>query len=122
MDLTGKYPVKSQSGHQYILIAYNFDANAILAEPLKNRKGTTITEGFKKLHDIFYRAGVAPAVWVLDNERSGELEEAFNEFEVQWQFVPPHTHRANLAERAIQTFKHHFKTGLSLCHPQFPRG
>lgn len=33
---------------------------------------------------------------------------------------PPHNHRANLAERAIQTFKAHFKTGLALVHPEFP--
>ena len=36
MDLTGKFPSKSAHGNQYILVAYNYDANAILAEPIKN--------------------------------------------------------------------------------------
>ena len=39
---------------------------------------------------------------------------------VQFQLVPPHNHRANLAERSIQTFKNHFKAGLSSLHPNFP--
>jgi len=37
-----------------------------------------------------------------------------------FQFVPPHTHRANVAERAIQTFKGRFKAGLASVHPDFP--
>ena len=40
---------------------------------------------------------------------------------IGYQLVPPYNHKTNLAERAIQTFKNHFKTGLSLCHPDFPR-
>ena len=35
-------------------------------------------------------------------------------------FVPRHIYRANIAERAIQTFKNHFKAGVSSVHPDFP--
>mmetsp|Transcript_14425 Transcript_14425/g.20585 ORF Transcript_14425/g.20585 Transcript_14425/m.20585 type:complete len:135 (+) Transcript_14425:239-643(+) len=41
-------------------------------------------------------------------------------YQTTFQFVPPHTHSANIAERAIQTFKHHFKAGLASVHPDFP--
>ena len=37
-----------------------------------------------------------------------------------FQLVPPHTHRANAAERAIQTFNNHFKAGLASLDPDFP--
>ena len=37
-----------------------------------------------------------------------------------FQLVPPHTHRANAAERAIQTFKAHFTAGLASVDPEFP--
>ena len=37
MDLTGKYPIKSQRGNQYIFVGYNYDANAIL-ETIENAK------------------------------------------------------------------------------------
>ena len=36
-DLTGRFPVQSLRGNNYILICYTYDGNAILSEPLKNR-------------------------------------------------------------------------------------
>ena len=39
---------------------------------------------------------------------------------ITYQLVPPHNHRANPAERAIQTFKNHFIAGLCSCDPDFP--
>jgi hypothetical protein len=32
-DPTGAFPVTSQAGHKYLLVLYDFDSNAILAEP-----------------------------------------------------------------------------------------
>ena len=71
------------------------------------------------MHQTFARAGVTPTTWVLDNERSGLLEDAFSKYNLDFQVVPLFTHRSNLAERTIQTFKAHFKTGLDLVHPTF---
>ena len=34
-DLTGKFPYRSSRGNNYIMVAYNYDGNAILAEPVK---------------------------------------------------------------------------------------
>ena len=39
---------------------------------------------------------------------------------IKHQLTPIHAHRKNLAERAIQTFKQHFKAGLALVDPGFP--
>ena len=36
-DLTGKFLYRSSRGNNYIIVTYNYDANAILAEPVKNR-------------------------------------------------------------------------------------
>ncbi len=36
------------------------------------------------------------------------------------QFIPSHNHRQNLAERAIQTFKNHFKAILAGIDDSFP--
>ena len=41
-DLTGKFPYTSTRGHKYVMIAYNYDGNNILAAPLKNREVQTI--------------------------------------------------------------------------------
>eukprot|EP00957_Ditylum_brightwellii_P102335 7800467-Ditylum_brightwellii.AAC.1 len=39
-DLTGKFSVTSTSGAQYMLIAYDYDSNAIIARPLKGHNNT----------------------------------------------------------------------------------
>jgi hypothetical protein len=36
-DLTGRFPIQSSSGHQYILTLYDYDSNTISTEPMKNR-------------------------------------------------------------------------------------
>lgn len=112
-DLTGKFPYKSSRGNQYILVAYNFDANHIRGVPLKNREATTIKQAYEQLHEYFEKGGVKPSTWILDNEFSNELKVAFQKSEVNYQLVPPKTHRSNAAERAIQTYKNHFKAGLA---------
>ena len=40
-------------------------------------------------------------------------------YKTTFQSIPPHTHQANIAERAIQTFKNHFKAGLASVDPDF---
>jgi hypothetical protein len=39
---------------------------------------------------------------------------------LDYQLVPPHVHRRNAAERAIQTFKNHLLAFLATCDPDFP--
>ena len=56
----------------------------------------------------------------MDNEISNELIEALKDNNTTYQLVPPYTHRRNLAERAIQTYKNHFKAGLASVDPNFP--
>ena len=39
-DDTGLFPVRSLSGHQYVIIVYHCDTNLILAVPFKTSKDT----------------------------------------------------------------------------------
>ena len=120
LDLTGRFPFCSSRGNQYLLIGYHYDSNAILGAPLKNRQAATITAAWKEINKKLQRAGEANNVWILDNEASDHLKEALTKNDERYQLVPPHTHRANAAERAIQTFKNHFKAGLASLDPDFP--
>jgi hypothetical protein len=36
-DQTRRFPIQSSNGHNYIMVLYDYDSNAILAEPLCNR-------------------------------------------------------------------------------------
>ena len=119
-DLTGRFPYRSSSGNEYILVGYHFDGNVILGEPIKNRQAQTITTAWDKLNSKFVIAGMQPNTYVLDNEVSDLLITAMHKENITFQLVPPHIHRANLAERAIQTYKNHFKAGLATVDPDFP--
>ena len=102
------------------MVVYNYDGNYIHGTPLKNRKGTTIADTWQELHKMFKFSGAAPEVYVLDNEISQDLTNAFEEDKIMHQLVTPHKHRSNKAERAIQTFKAHFKSYLAGTDPNFP--
>jgi hypothetical protein len=50
----------------------------------------------------------------LDNQASAAFKECIKENRMTHKLNPPGNHRHNLAERAIQTFKHHFISILSI--------
>ena len=49
-DLTGQFSYVSTRGYKYIFILYDYDSNAILAEPLKTRNASEIKNAWNKLH------------------------------------------------------------------------
>ena len=55
---TGRFPFRSSRGNEYILIGYHYDANAILAEPLKNSQDESITQSCTKINKQFASAKV----------------------------------------------------------------
>ena len=64
IDLAGKFPFVSNRAHQYILVAYNYDANHISAMPIKNRESASIERAWKVLNAEFEKAGVAPETYI----------------------------------------------------------
>jgi hypothetical protein len=119
-DQTGKFPVQSSRGYNYIMILYDYDSNAILSKPLKTYQAGNLTQAWQALHTRLQSNGYAPDLHILNNECSDELKKAFQKNNVDFQRLPPYSHRRNTAERAIQTWKNHFSTGLALCDPKFP--
>ena len=102
------------------MIDYHYDANYIIGITVKNRSASVLTTDWEKLHDIFSKAGVAPSTWVMDNEILSELNDALTTKDISYHFIPSHSHQKNLKERAIQTFKNHFKAGMASVDPTFP--
>ena len=99
---------------------YHVVANAILVEPLKLRHGPEIHRAHKTLFARLTKAGCKPKLHRLDNEASGDLKRYLQDEAIDFQLVPPHMHRRNAAERAIQTFKNHFVSALAITPPIFP--
>ena len=119
-DQTGRFIAPSSTGNNYLMILYDFDSNAILVAPMKNRQATSIVAAYKVLHARLCAAGLRPSLQRLDNECSQALKDFMTIENVDYQLVPPGVHRRNAAERAIRTFQNHFIAGLCSVDKDFP--
>ena len=119
-DQTGRFPKKSSRGNQYIMVLIEMDSNAILVEAMKNRSSAEMIRAYQVLVDRLKSAGLQPTMHLLDNECSAEFKERIKANKMKYQLVPPHDHRRNIAEKAIQVFKAHFISILCGCDKSFP--
>jgi hypothetical protein len=94
MDSTGRYPIESHDGTNYVLVMFAVDANYIHMEPLVDKSAR-----------FFARHGCRPRYERLDNETSDIFEDLLQGKHVDVHFVTTIQHRANKAERAIRTLK-----------------
>ncbi len=121
--MPGRFPLRSMGGHEYMLLMFAEDPNFIHVEPMISRHASHHTDAYARGTDYFKSAkggNFHPEYERLDNETSAELESFCNEQEISIQYVAPHQHRANKAERAIRTFKNHWIACHSTAHSSFP--
>jgi hypothetical protein len=107
-DLKGRFPTTSLSGNTYILILYDYDSNSVLLAPMKNRGDKDMVRAFDLFIQSFIIRGLKTSLQRLDNNASLALRNYLTKQGIDYQLAPPHIHRRNNAERAIQTFKNHF--------------
>jgi hypothetical protein len=119
-DLTGRFPTTSLSGNKYILILYDYLSNSVLSAPMKNRGDKEMVRAFDFLIQSLILRGLKPHMQCLDNEASLALRNYLIQQGITYQLTPPHIHRRNNAEWAIQTFNNHFTAGLCSVDPTFP--
>ena len=119
-DQTGRFPIVSDKGNQYIMVLYNYDSNAILATACKSRTGPDLVAAYDELHKRLIKAGIVPVIQRLDNEVSESLIEAIESKGLDYQLASPYDHRLNPAERQVQTFKNHLISNLHGCDTSFP--
>jgi hypothetical protein len=103
-----------------VLVVYDYDTNNVLTELMKSRGDQEMVRAYNKLIQELVDHGLKPRLQLLDNECSSALRSLLNQHEIQFQLAPPHMHRRNAAERAIQMFKNHFIAGLCSVDPNFP--
>ena len=119
-DLTGKFPITSFSGMQYIIISV-LDGY-IHAEPMKSRHHLEYIAAYKRTINFYSKLGRKPIFQRLDNETSTTLESFARGNDISVQYCAPHQHRALKAERAIRTFKNHLISTLCTVADDFPLG
>ena len=119
-DATGALPVRSLDGNQYYFIAYDYDLNYIFAVPIPDLTDDTIVGAFDSIFTNLKKKGFAPKFNVTDNQAATAIKKFLTKEECKWQFVEPSNHRVNAAERAIQTHKNHFISGLCTTDTDWP--
>jgi hypothetical protein len=119
-DQTGRFPVVSSKVNKYIMILYDYDSNAILAQPIKYRTSPELLRAFQVMEQELVDRGLKPKLMKLDNEASKLLKTYFHQQNITSQLVPPYSHIRNAAERAIRSFKDHLIAGLCSTDKSFP--
>ena len=119
-DQTGKFPVTSYKGKQYVMVLHETGSNAILVEGLRNRTSGEMVATYQSMVDRLHERNIQPKLHVLDNEISQEFKNAIKANQMKFQLVPPNDHRRNVAEKAIQVFKDHFISVLCGTDVSFP--
>ena len=80
---------------------------------MKDRTSTSITKAWLTLRNCCKTSGLNPTTYIQDNEISQAMKDVFHNEGIAFKLVPPHLHRTNTAERAIQSFMSHFISCLS---------
>ncbi len=77
-------------------------------------------QAYQVLMDCLCSAVVTLKMHILDNKCSAKFKERIHLSNMQYQLVPLHDHRCNIAEKAIQVLKAHFISILCGADKAFP--
>ena len=94
-DLTGRFPVGSYWGMQYIFIAYIYDENVTLMRPMKNKTDACMVSVFKDIYEYLKERKCKPKLHFMDNKCSKEVQAFIKDKEAPIQLVEPGNHRVN---------------------------
>jgi hypothetical protein len=89
------------------MILYDYESNAILVKPIKDRTAPELSKAFQVMEHELVARGLKPKLMKLDNEASKLLKTYLHQQNITFQLVPPYSHRRNSVERAIISFKDH---------------
>jgi hypothetical protein len=112
--------VVSSKGINYIMILYDYDSNAIMEQPIKDRTAPELLRAFQVMEQELVARGIKQKLIKLDNEASKLLKRYLHQQNITFQLFPPYSHRRNAAERAIISFKDHLIAGLFSTDKSFP--
>ena len=119
-DATAPFP----KTNVHFLLTYADSPNYIKVSVIKNYTQAAFLKTYASHVDFFTTTNpslsFSPTLAVFDNILHDDLRRYLQRKNIPVQLVPPGNHRANNAERAIQTFKKAFIACLATAHPDFP--
>ena len=112
-DLTGRFPVESYDGKNYIFIAYAYKLNSIFMIAMKDRENKSMIAAYEEVYAKLEARGQRPTLHILDNECSKCIQNFLEKKGTRRHHVAPHSHRVNAAEPAVKTAKYHLIAALA---------
>ena len=82
------------------MIVYNYDANLIWGQTIKNQTAPTFTEEWLHFQQLIAKSSKAQH-YIMNNEINNDLKGAIQTEEMTLELTPPNIHRQNAAEQAI---------------------
>jgi hypothetical protein len=108
-DDTGRFPVRAQSGNQYVIIAFHADGNLILQQAFPTKSDRHRIAAYNAIMTQLAAQGLLVDLQIFDNKASAAYKQAITfTWKAKFQLVLPDMHQQNRAEWAIRTFKDHF--------------
>ena len=86
-------------------IFYQYDSDAIIVCYSASRSSQHVKPIFQEITQLLIKKTLQLNFMKIDNEASSSILNYLQNENVHYQLVPPNNHRANIAERAMQTFK-----------------
>jgi hypothetical protein len=123
-DFKGPHPTKSRQGNTHILVMLH--QNYAHLEPCAGQSDASVADAFKRGYDFYAAAGVHDLDLRIDNIQSPHMlsmlarRSTAQGRPIRVTYVPPGLHRANKAERAIQTMEATFLGVTASLDPNFP--
>jgi hypothetical protein len=119
-DQTGRFPVISNRVNVSIMVLYEYNGNAIMDEPIKNKKSSELLCSSQVMEQKFTSRGLKPKLITLENGASKLLKDYLHDQDINFKLVPPYCHGRNAAEHTICLFKDHLISGLCSINKFFP--
>jgi hypothetical protein len=101
-------------------VLYHYESNAILEKPITKLDNMSIFTAYKMYFEELTAKGFKPQFNIMDNQATKHIKNKLTKNECKLQVVEPHNHCANIAVRAIQTFKAAFIAALATTDSDFP--
>ena len=105
-DLTGRFPVQSYEGMQYIFVAYVYKINTILMHPMKLRADPAMVTAFTSIYNKLAATSHQPKHHVLDNECSGAVQQFLEKKGVTRKNVDANNYKVDATEPTVKTAKY----------------
>jgi hypothetical protein len=119
-DLTGRFPVQSCEGMEYIFVAYVYKLNTILLRLMKSRETPAMIEAFISVYAHLEDNGHTLKLHVMDNECSRAIQELLTKKDTALQKVEAINHKVNAAEPEVKCAKYHIISSIATLDKSCP--